>query len=646
MRLRILIFSSFLALFFAIILGRFFYLQIIEHATWSKIARKQHILHITEPAPRGAFYTSSASLTTPNRYTRIAFDIPSFHLYIDPYLIPEAKRKQILPWLSSWRNNGSKNLQTILESSSRHYKIAQFLSIEEKKRAQNEWYTLSKEQGIPKHAILFAQDTKRSYPFGHLCGQLIHTVQKQKDEKRKKRIPTGGLELFFDKELTGKDGLKTILRTPRQKYNTEESCHPAESGKNIYLTIDATLQKIAEEELEKGVKNARAKRGWAILLDPKTGKIRALAEYPFFNPCDYASYFSSTEASEIARSHALQDAFEIGSIMKPIIMAVMLEGNIQLQREGKPPLFDPEEKMALAHLRFPGRKKPLKDVTFHKYLNMDMAIQKSSNVYPAELVERACKTFSAAWVVGSLEEIFGFGKKTGIEMASETSGMLPYPHKKHANGIPMWTKSTGASLAMGHNMTASSLQMAQAFAVLANGGILIPPTLLERVGDRAFPPKEGKRTLSEETAHKVLRAMKFNTKTYGTGWRADIPGYTQAGKSGTAEKVVGKGYDKKKYVSSFAGIAPAKDPYLVIVVSIDEPMYGFIDGKRNHHGGVCAAPIFSAIGARALEYMGIPKDDPFGYPIPDKRRNPAKMDWGKEVKELKEKYDLWNNKKP
>jgi cell division protein FtsI (penicillin-binding protein 3) len=240
--------------------------------------------------------------------------------------------------------------------------------------------------------------------------------------------------------------------------------------------------------------------------------------------------------------------------------------------------------------------------------------------------------------LNTLAEVFGFGTKTGIELKGESGGLLPRLGKIHPNGRLEYSKATPPSLAMGHNILTTSLQMMKAYATIANGGFEVKPTLIRKIvrknGETLLDNtvhKPLKRVLEPEIVEQLKTAMRYTTKMGGTARRANILGYTEAGKTGSSEKVVGGVYSKKNHISTFMGYAPAIKPRFVLLVVIDEPEYKYIPGVgRNQLGGICTAPCFSALGARALPYLGVPPDDP---------KNDA---WDSENQKLKALFEQWN----
>lgn len=661
-RKRLLWLSLFIFGLFAILIAQFYTIQIIEGGKWQKVADKQHYFIVKEPFKRGTFISNTAikkgHLEVPQSF---AIDVQKFHLYADPKSIPEDLRNHVadhLALIMGLEADQRHELRAALDRKSRSRKLMMWLDSETHDAINKWWHPFARKNKIPRNALFFISDYQRSYPFGKLLGQVLHTIQKVKDEKTTQALPTGGLELSLNKYLKGKQGKRRLMRSPRNSLETGEVISVPENGADIYLTVNHCLQAIAEEELAKGVQKSKAKSGWAVMMDPYTGEILALAQYPYFNPVDYQNYFNDSTLIEHTKVKAITDANEPGSIMKPITLAVALKANEELARKNAPPLFNPDEMLPTSNSKFPGRKKPLKDTHFHAYLNMDMAVQKSSNIYMARRIEEVVNKFGNEWYRQVLHDDFGFGQKTGIELPSESPGLLPTPGKKHPNGSFEWSGGTPYTLAMGHNIQVNSLQILRAYAVFANGGYLVQPTLVRKIvkthsdGTQEILvdntstdfKQKFRRVMTEESANRIARALKYTTKVGGTGSRADVWGYSDSGKSGTADKVKNGKYDPKFVCSSFTGILPADNPVFVLIVTMDEPEYGYEAGiGRKHMGGVCAGPVFKEISKRSLEYLGITPDDPHGYPPGDPRYDPQKGNWLPEIRQLQEKYEKWNN---
>lgn len=661
-QLRILIVAFSLFSLLALLIVQFYQIQIIEGDKWNAVADRQHFFTVHEPFMRGRFFSNtSLQRNHPETPQILVSDVQKFHLHVDAVGVPPEYKEEIIQQLlkflalpqTEWNQ-----FEQQFNFKSRNRKLALWLDRELKDLILEWWLPYAKKRKIPYNVLFFVSDYQRSYPFGKLLGQVLQTVQHQRDEFTKQAIPTGGLELYFDSFLKGKQGERRLMRSPRNSFEIGEVIAKPENGADIHLTINHCLQAIAEDELAKGVQKAKAKSGWAVMMDPFTGEILALAQYPFFYPKDYQTYFNDPSKRGLSKVQALSDAVEPGSIMKSITLAVGLKANEELRSLKKKPLFDPEEKFNTSNSKFPGRSKPLKDTHFHAFLNMSMGLQKSSNVYMARLIERVVNELGIDFYRKTLCDVFGFGEKTGLELPAESAGVVPMPGKKHPNGTLEWSASTPFTLAMGHNIQVNALQMVRAYAVFANGGYLVKPTLIRKItkttsdGDvlvlkdhtkqdfKKFP-----KVLSHDICRQIKQVMKYATKPGGTASKANVWGYTEAGKTGTSNKVIQGTYSEKLFVSSFVGFCPVEKPAFVLLVSIDEPEYGFMPGVgKKHHGGTCAAPVFREIAKRSLEYLGIPPDDPHGYPRGDPRFDAEKADWYPEVKKLKKLYDEWNAK--
>lgn len=660
-RKRLVGLSLFIFFLFSSLIVYFFKIQIVENDKWIRLAKAQHQFLVKEPAKRGVFYSNdSIRKNHPGQPQAFVIDVPKFHFYSDPKSIKEEFKKEIAIKLDSFlqqKGGGVSKLLNELNRESRSRKLAIWLDKEEKQQLENWWFEYAKSKKIARNALFFVQDYKRSYPFGKLLGQVLHTIREEKDHQTQKAIPTGGLELIFDQFLQGKEGKRLLFRSPRHPLEMGQTLVEAEQGADVYLTINHYLQAVAEEGIEKAVKAANAKAGWAILMEPKSGEIWAIAQYPWFDPSDYRRYFNDSQLQDRAKVKAITDPYEPASTMKPLTLAIALKANQELKKQGKNPIFSPQEKIATREGNFPGRTKPISDLRCHSYLNMEMALQKSSNIYMARLVQRIIDTLGAQWYRNALKEICGFGKKTGIELPSESIGLLPTPGKLNPNGTMQWSTPTPFSIAFGHNILVTSLQMLRSYAILANGGLEVKPTLIKKIVRKKKNGTEEilfdqnalsqntplKQLLEPEIVKEVVRAMKYVTKPGGTAPKGDLYGYTEVGKTATSEKIVNGRYSKKEHISTFIGFAPVIEPRFVLLIAIDEPEFKYVPGLgKNQLGGNCCAPAFQEVGMRTLEYLGVEPDDPFGYPVGDPRRDEEKADWGKEIKRLAELYQTWN----
>jgi cell division protein FtsI (penicillin-binding protein 3) len=658
---RLVMLNLGVAFFFCLLLVQFYRIQIIEGEKWSKRAQAQHQIALVEPCKRGTFY-SNAWIKEGHLDHPVAFvaDVPKFHLYADALAIPEKVKEEVRIKLSELLGLTKKEQEGIkihLEKASRSRKLSMWLELDKKALIENWWFPFAKKHRIARNALFFVKDFQRSYPYGKMLGQILHTIREQKDPKTHAHIPTGGLELALDSYLKGREGKRVIMRSPRNPLDLGQVLVEPQDGADVFLTINEYLQAISEEEIEKAVAQANAKSGWSIMMDPYTGEILSWAQFPSFQPACYQSYFNNPALQGESKVKGITDPFEPGSTFKPITMFVCFKANEELKKRGEPPLFSPHEKVSTSNGFFPGRKTPIRDTRLHKHLNMYMALQHSSNIYMAKMIQRVVDRLGDKWYRNCLAEVFGFGIKTGIELPSESTGVLPSPGKMHANGKLEWSKPTPYSLAFGHNILATSLQMVKAYALLANGGYSVKPTLIRKIVRK---DREGKETvllsnegswqetkkgpfLSEESLTEIRKGLMYVTKPGGSALKGDIFGFTEAGKTATSEKIINGTYSNKSHISSFIGWSPAKNPRFILMIVIDEPEAKYIPGVgKNQYGGNCAAPAFRVIGRKALEYLGVEEDDPYGFPVGDPRRDVKKAIWQQETKQLNDLYEQWN----
>jgi len=647
-RLSLLI--VFIFCLFSLLIVQFYKVQVTEQKYWAKLAKAQHETTVLEPFKRGVFYSNtSIKKGHPESQYPFVLDVVKFHLHVDCNSIPNSKKEVIIQKLKHFLPTAKESLlQQEFYKKSRNRKIVSWISPENKEVIAKWWKVFAQQNKISQNALFFLKDYKRSYPFEHMLGQLLHTIREDRDIHTQQAYPIGGLEAYFHEYLKGEMGERKRNRSSRNSMELIESIKPASNGADVYLTINHHLQAIAEEEIKKAVEIAKAKSGWAVLMNPNTGAILAIAQYPFFHPGEYRKYYNDPSLQEYTKLKPVVGAFEVGSIVKPLTVMIALIANEELRSRGEAPLFDPAAKVSMQNPYFPGRKKPMRDVGKHKYLNMYMAIQKSSNIYMAYLMERIIHRLGENWYREQMANLFGFGKKTGVEYPYENAGFFPEPGQKYESGSLQWSRPTPYSLAMGYNFLANSIQMVRAYAILANGGMDVKPTFLRKIekDGKVILNNESKifpRIIQEHICKEIVKALKYGTKIGGTASRADVYGYTEAGKTSTSEKIKNGKYSPIHHFSSCIGFVPANAPEFVLLVAIDEPAYQHIPGLgKIHFGGVCAAPSFREIATRSLHYLGVPPDDPFGWPSNDPRFDKNKADWLREVEALGKLYQSWN----
>ncbi len=435
--------------------------------------------------------------------------------------------------------------------------------------------------------LFFNEDAyMRTYPKGTLLSNVLGYTNLVDDSF----VPQIGLEKQLNQEITGNSGLESYERTRDGlplSYGMHESV-ASRDGKNIYLTIREPIQAILEEELDAAFEKWKPKTLYAAIVDPKTGDILAIAQRPTFNP-----NIRSTFTPEAARTRIVEDGLEPGSIAKPFSVGKALDWRV----------VTPEDKFDCEKGRWMYLGKPLTDSHAYEMLSVSEIIQKSSNIGTAKIGLQ----LGPKRVYDTLK-LFGLGDKTGLPFPLETSGYVP-PLKR-------WDGLSITRFPIGYGIRVSPVQMLRAYCALANNGLLPQLRLIDRIEDPEtheitkqpiLPPKQ---LFDRPEAHRQLVEMMIRvTEEGGTARKAAIPGYEVAGKTGTSRKFIpGRGYAPGKYFSSFIGFVPARDPALVMLVTMDEP-------TGSYYAGTVSAPTFSATALRVLRHLNIPPD-PARLPAP------------------------------
>ena len=404
---------------------------------------------------------------------------------------------------------------------------------------------------------------RRFYPEGEA---MAHVVGFTNVEDRGQE----GMELSRQKELAGHPGQRRVV-VDRLGRVVEEMAilQLPQNGKDLNLSIDSKIQFLAYNAVKDAVEKHRAKAGGAVVLDTQTGEILALANYPSYNPNDRKFL-----TGEQLRNRVLTDTFEPGSTMKPLTVAIALEKGV----------IQPDTNMVIGAKYLVGPK-PITDT--HAYSNLTVAqiIQKSSNIGTAKI---ALNSLSAEEMWDFYTAV-GFGQSPKIGFPGAVAGTV-HPFKK-------WMPTDQARIAFGYGISASLFQVAQAYTVFARDGELVPLTI-----ERSPNFKPGTRVLSAKTAIEMRSMLETVTEPGGTAIKAQAEGFRVGGKTGTAHKLVGKGYGNK-YRAYFAGLAPISAPRIVVAVMIDEPTVG------GHYGGEVAAPVFSTIVSETLNTLNVLPDN-------------------------------------
>lgn len=421
----------------------------------------------------------------------------------------------------------------------------------------------------------------RTYPMNDLAAPLIGFVS-----------PDGtgvtGLERQCDAWLRGENGVKTIIRDARRKafWLAEGGYRPARDGLHVVLTIDAEIQAIAERAVVSAVEEFGAESAVAVVMQPRTGAILALANVPGFDPNHYRDY-----SPDRYRNRAITDPFEPGSTFKPFVAT----GALAEGMAGLDDMIDCE--MGLWQIG----KRLLHDHQPYGLLSFVDIVVKSSNIGMAKIGQRLGDRKLHDWVTR-----FGFGERTGIDLQAEDPGLV--------RPLERWDDFSVTSVPMGQEISVTAVQLVRAFAVFANGGLLVQPHVIRAVldadgrlvNDFSNPPPVG-RVVSEEIATTLKNRILLAVVNRGTGRRAALTRYQVFGKTGTAQiaRHRGRGYARDAYVGSFVGGAPARNPQVVALVAIRRPQRSL-----GYYGGTVAAPAVRDILADTLAYLQVPPDEP------------------------------------
>ncbi len=417
--------------------------------------------------------------------------------------------------------------------------------------------------GLKLPGINVQREYRRYYPASEVTGHLVGFTNID-DEGQE------GLELAYNHWLAGESGAKRVLkdRLGRSIENVA-SIRPPHHGKDLRTSIDLRLQYLAYRTLKSAIRQHNARSGSIVVLDVKTGEVLAMVNQPTYNPND-----RSQLAAERYRNRAITDIFEPGSSLKPLVIAAALESG----------QYRPSSIIDTAPGFIVVGPKKIEDTRNLGRVSLTTILARSSNVG----ITKLAMTLQPDQLWETMTQ-FGLGELTTSGFPGESAGMLTH--------FSNWRPISQATLAYGYGISVTPLQLAQAYAAIGNSGRLRPISLVA-----LDQPNDGERILSEETATAVRRMLEEVVRPGGTGTKAAIDGYRIAGKTGTAWKFASGGYSKDKYISIFAGLAPATDPRLATVVVIDEP------GGELYYGSDVAAPVFAGVMSESLRLLAVPPD--------------------------------------
>jgi cell division protein FtsI/penicillin-binding protein 2 len=551
-RIRLLLFLLLLA--FVVLLVRAAWIQGVRGASLSRLAQSQQHQTVTIPASRGTIYDRMG--------VQLALGEQATTVYANPMQVTNPRRAARV----AARALG-------LDASAVYRQLADrtrgFVYVERKAdpaRASTLAKRLAK-LGIT--GFNFYPEERRTYPQGDVAAQVLGFAGVDNEG-------LSGLELELDKQLSGTAG--------RQTFVTDPAGHPIDvvdqvaerPGRSAFLTLDHTIQAKVERVLRTTVARFHATAATAIVLDPRTGGVLAMAVEP-----GYDANHSSHVPQELQRNRAVTDTYEPGSTFKLVTVAGALS-------EG---LVSPSTSFVLPYsIQVADRVVHDAELRGTERFTVAQILSRSSNVGAVTLAEMLGKTRLLDWI-----HRFGFGKPTGIDFPGESAGLLP----------SYWSGSTIGNVPIGQGIAVTPIQMASVYAAIANKGEWEEPHLIQRVQGQSQHGWRHRRIVSRRIAAQLMTMLK-GVVAEGTGTYAAVPGYQVAGKTGTAQTPDGHGgYASGKYVASFVGIVPASSPRLVISVKVDDPQGAIF-------GGVVAAPAFEQIASAALQYLEIPPDAPTG----------------------------------
>ncbi len=571
-RLRVMSVAVFFVIFFVIITSKAVYLQIFCHEELSRRAATQCERTVPSVGKRGIIYDTNG------RELAVSVDDVKSVAAHPSYITDPAAAAQAL-------GNVLKTDVNLLKSKLGSEKSFVWIK-RQTTPAETEAVRSLNIQGIsliPEHS--------RFYPNGMLASQVLGFTGIDGQG-------LGGAESYYDSYLRNRSGNSKVLIDALGRNFSIPAVSCADdgdgktilnektgdySGNNLILTIDRTVQYIAESALKEAIASFSAKSGIAAVMIPDTGAVLALAHWPLFNP----NAFSGSD-EKTRRNRAVTDPFEPGSTMKIFSAAAAIESGACTADT----IFFCEKGA------YSVGEDTVHDTHPYGWLSLEKIIKYSSNIGSIKVG----KMIGHETLYRTLRR-FGFGEKTGIDCPGETAGSL--------SSFRRWSEIDAGAISFGHGLSVSAIQLIAAVSAIANDGILMKPYIVRAISDyrgqiiQTFSPSKVRRAISSETSVTVKNMMKTVVEKGGTGEAAALPGYSVYGKTGTAQKTDSRGeYARGKYVASFIGFIIAEGSGLSVVVIIDEP-------QKNHYGGIVAAPAFRSIALETLNYMNIaPQTDP------------------------------------
>ena len=542
-----LLFACFLLLL-VVAIGRAAWVQGVQGGTLSADAQSQQTQKVTIPGRRGRILDRNRR--------ELAVSEDAADVIATPYQVKDPARaaRRLGPLLHVPE---AEILRALADRSSGFAYLARQVGLPTAERVRK----------LKLPGVATVPSSRRVYPEGKLAAPLLGAVGFDAQGLT-------GLEAADDDLLGGANGERQVVFDGLGKEIERDTLSGAQQGEDLRLTIDAGVQARTEEVLANVAQTYQPRRATAIVMDPRNAEVLAMADWPSFDPSD-----PSSASPEALRSMATGFTYEPGSTFKAFTVAGALSER----------LVTPSTVFYLpSEIQVADRKISDAEARGPESLTVAQILAQSSNVGAVKIgLELGAERFYH-WV-----RRFGFGDPTGIDFPGEEQGIVPT--------LSEFSGSTIGNLPIGQGLSVTPIQMAAAYSAIANGGILRPPRLILDEGDTPVPEPEGHRVISKQTAAQLRQMLEGVLAPGGTASEVSVPGYTLAGKTGTAEVAVDGHYSNSQFVASFVGFAPAQHPQLLVAVVVDEP-------QGNYYGGVVAAPAFGEIAKFALPYLEIPPD--------------------------------------
>jgi cell division protein FtsI/penicillin-binding protein 2 len=542
-RIRLLLLATIVV--FGGLLARAAWIATVRAAPLAAMATAQTKATVPLPAGRGAIFDAVG--------TPLALGEQATTVYVDPYAVTHPRTEAVTAAHILGLKRGA--VLKALSTRGTHFAYVE-------RKAPADKATLLAKRNLP--GFHFYGEERRVYPQDSVAAQVLGYAGVDNNG-------LAGLELELNSQLTGVPGRETILRDPFGHTLDVQNVQPAKPGKDVFLTIDHRIQANAEQVLKATVAKFHAKNATAIVIDPHTGGVLAMAMEPGYN----ANNFSDVNPS-LETNHAVSDVYEPGSVFKVVTVGGALADH----------LVTPHTSFLLPYsIHVADRVVHDAEVRPTERMTVAQILQRSSNVGAVTIARtKLGESGLKDWI-----HRFGFGQQTGIDFPGESAGLLP----------SYWSGSTIGNVPIGQGVSVTAIQLASVYAAIANGGMWIQPHLVDHVQGVSTAGPRRRRILPRAVDRELLAMLKGVVSDAGTGAAAEIPGYTVAGKTGTAQKPGPHGYMPGQYDATFVGMVPARSPRVVVLVTVDEP-------RGAYYGGVVAAPAFAQIATFDLQYLEVP----------------------------------------